>query len=166
MNWLEKLFETTLCKKLLKCVTQGWFGIFSFQGMAEVGRDLWGPLVQPLLQQSHPEHPGCPGPVTERFWIYQGMDPPQPLRTTCSILSHTHSSVTDRTSCISLPASWTPLQRAQDTFSTSLSGICTHPWGSPEAPLGAEQSQGSQPHHDGIFSSIFPVFWFSRHLQT
>lgn len=52
--------------------------------MAEVGRSLWGHLVQPLLQQGHPEHPGCPGPCPGRFWIHLRIDPPQPLRTTCS----------------------------------------------------------------------------------
>lgn len=88
--------------------------------MAEVGRDLWGHLVQPLLQQGHPAHPGCPGPCPERFWIYLGIDPQQPLRATCSRLWSPSQPCDNQTQPpvfhFVLPASWTHWKEPRTLF--------------------------------------------------
>lgn len=160
-----------LCKKQLKDVTEGWFGIFSFQKTAEVDKDLWGHLVQPLLQQSHPEHPGCPGPCPERFWIYSGTDPPQPLSATCSSPWSPLQLCDDQTEPpvfhFVLAASWTPLGTAQCTFFNPSFRYLYPPMRLPRA---ISPVSWTVPVLSAIprwnFQYYFPASYFSRHLQT
>lgn len=76
------------------------------------------------------------------------------------VLGHPYSCVMIRQNLLYFTLSSLPLghhwEQPNALFLTPLSDICTHPWGCPEASLlRAEQSQCSQPYHDGIFSTIF-----------
>lgn len=127
-----------------------------------------GRLVQPLLQQGNSEHPGCPGPCSERFWIYLGIDPPQPLRVTCSIPWSLSQWCDQREppvfhlSSLPLGHHWKSPRHFFNPSFRYLYPFTRFPWASPVS--WAVPGLSATPQWN--FQYYFPAFYFSRHLQT
>lgn len=93
------------------------------------------------------------------------INPPQPLRAACSRPWSPSPSCNNQTQ---LPVlhfvlffSWTPLEIAQDTLWTPLSGICTHSWGS--LSLSCELSSPRALSHTRMeFSVLFSSILFFK----